>query len=107
MNLVKICCIKYFTGASQYSTMSDFQAYDITDYTKMMYINVDNIMSLSQITYKTISGKRYYGYCIYMNNGYKYWVKCNTNSYEYLTQFINKEDNKQDTNTKKHLNKKK
>lgn len=105
MNLIKICCIKWYSGASQYSTMSDFQANDITDYTKMIYINVDNIISLSPITYKTIKGTRYYGYCIHMNNGYKYWVRCMTNSYEYLYEFINKKENNK--TTKKHLNNKK
>lgn len=91
MNLIKICCIKITTGSSNINSMTNFQSYEIIDHGDMIYINGDNIVSLSPITYKTISGKRYYGYYIVMTNNLRYWVKCGTNSYEYLSGYINKQ----------------
>lgn len=92
MKLVKIKCIRKisaeFTPSYTIYRMSDFTneqvqaAFD-------MYIDVEYILNVSDITYKTIQGNRYYGYKVVMKNGVTFWIKTSgPKVYDYIAEYI-------------------
>ena len=115
MELVKVNCLLFtsiqddtYRGAktrlTEFATnyIKDNNGYD-------MLLNVDSIVSVSEISYKTVAGKRIYGFYVLTNNNYKYWIINNENNYGPLESFIFKKDDKKTIikpDEKLHLNKK-
>ena len=111
MKLVKIKCIKKipteFTPNNTIYRMSDFTNEQI-QVPFDMYIDAEYILNVSDITYKTIHGERYYGYKVVMKNGVTFWIKTSgPKVYDYINEYIpNQTINVKEVNNKKHLNEK-
>lgn len=92
MKLVKIKCIKKisteFTPNNTIYRMVDFTNEQVQNAFDM-YIDVEYILNVSDITYKTIQGNRYYGYKVVMKNGVTFWIKNSSPKvYDYITEYI-------------------
>ena len=92
MKLVKIKCIRKlsseFTPSNTIYRMSDFTTEQL-QVASDMYIDVEYILNVSDITYKTVHGDRCYGYKVVMKNGVTFWIKTSgPKVYDYIAEYI-------------------
>lgn len=108
MKLVKIKCIKKtiqeFNSNNTIYRMSDFSSEQL-NFVSDMYIDAEYILNVSDITYKTVHGDRYYGYKIVMKNGVTFWVKTSgPKVYDYISEYIPDQITNVPLKKSKHLN---
>jgi len=107
MAFVKLNCFSYSDiNRSYYTVLSSFAPNIIKENSNPININTDNIISISDITYKIINKKKYYGYYIITNNNYVYWILSENNNYDKcLLKYL--DEDKKEVRQSIHLNDKK